>query len=309
MDKEEIIKQFEEHNNLKIIKVTPLDPGKKGDGQWLQNVWRLDASDGRKYVFKYIHLRDERYKDYLRIQSMHLKVAPKLFFIRKIGDNHYAVVVEWVEGITLEEANRKNKLKYFFGIGKVVELIKKLHAVDADAGVVSIDEAVIDSILDRDFLDRDLKETLRKYLVERLGIVNGRRMTIVHGDMHSRNIMVTEEGLKFIDFDDARFGDAYIDLIYMANNLVPATTFDKIYKFFFLQKFFDGHVPEDLWEIVNFYSVIKNVFRMNDEINNKVDHRATDTFSIMFDEHKNMTVNKPDWYIKMEKIFLWTKLK
>lgn len=309
MDNEEILKLFEKQNNLKVLNVTPISPNKKQKGDWLQNIWKIDASDGKKYVYKYLHLNDKRYKEYIKIQAMNIDFLPKLLFIHQIKENKYAIVVEWVEGVTLQHAYKKNMLKYFFATGKIVELIKKLHAVKIDAELISVSESDIDNILNRDFLDQELKQTLRKYMVERLDIVNGRRMCIIHGDIHSRNIIMTQEGLRLIDLDDIRFGDAYMDLIFMANNIVPATTFDKIYKFFFLQKFFDGNVPEDFWEVVNFYSIIKNIFRMNDEIKNRADHRAFNTFPIMFKEHKNMTVCKPDWYIRMERIFLWAKRK
>ena len=88
-------------------------------------------------------------------------------------------------------------------------------------------------------------------MTERLPLVNSRYKTVVHGDMHIGNILITEdEDVVFIDLDDVRFGDPFIDLVYASNIIFSKTEYHTYY--LFLKYYFGGILPQDFWPVVNF---------------------------------------------------------
>lgn len=72
-------------------------------------------------------------------------------------------------------------------------------------------EHAIFGLLDRRMDDGDL-DMMREYLLDLCGILSNQKQYLNHRDYHSRNIMVKDGGLKFLDFQDARMGPCQYDL-------------------------------------------------------------------------------------------------
>jgi Ser/Thr protein kinase RdoA (MazF antagonist) len=105
--------------------------------------------------------------------------------------------------------------------------IGRIHAVGATApfvhrpalSIASFGEEPRSYLLDYDWIPADLRDAYSSVLdqalrgvracFDRAGIVRSLRL---HGDCHPGNVLWTEEGPHFVDFDDARMGPAVQDL-------------------------------------------------------------------------------------------------
>ena len=109
-------------------------------------------------------------------------------------------------------------------IGRYVARIHNVGAAHpfASRPAVTIDEfgvASRDYLLEHDFLPRDLRDVWRgvvdqalagvRQAFDRAGPVAALRL---HGDCHGGNVLWTDAGAHFVDFDDARTGPAIQDL-------------------------------------------------------------------------------------------------
>lgn len=72
-------------------------------------------------------------------------------------------------------------------------------------------EHMIFGLLNKRMDDGDLDE-VRRYLLDLCQILSDQRQYLNHRDYHSRNIMVKDGDLRFLDFQDARMGPCQYDL-------------------------------------------------------------------------------------------------
>lgn len=302
-----LLKEIELHTKKKIVVIEEIDANKKASGEWEKKIYKIKMDDGYSYVLKRMHLKEHRFLEYKEIYAQELEFMPRLAFLKSIGNEEYIGLIEWVEGITLDKIFKDNYIKLLLNLKKIVMNTRSMHQSSRRPDPVSVSLEDIKIVLDREFLSNDQRQFLESYISERLNLINGRLKSIVHWDLHSRNMVLVNDSIRFIDFDDVRYGDPYMDLVYMANDIVPATKKEQLVKYLFLQYYFDYNIPEDFWEIVNVYSIIKIVFGMSDEIKNRKDHKAIMSFDTFLMEHENMKKSIPDWYRKLDKIIFWKK--
>ncbi|MBF0163816.1 MAG: serine/threonine protein kinase [Magnetococcales bacterium] len=103
----------------------------------------------------------------------------------------------------------------------------RIHALGATRSFVARPTLDVESfgeephrfLMDSKFIPLDLRtiyDTLIKELLQRIrrcfALAGGVRLIRLHGDCHSGNILWTERGPLFVDFDDARMGPAIQDL-------------------------------------------------------------------------------------------------
>jgi Ser/Thr protein kinase RdoA (MazF antagonist) len=103
----------------------------------------------------------------------------------------------------------------------------RIHAVGAIAPyahrpaltIASFGDGPRDWLLEHDFIPADLRETWVSVIDQALtGVracfarVGGVTMIRLHGDCHGGNVLYTDDGPHFVDFDDSRMGPAIQDL-------------------------------------------------------------------------------------------------
>ncbi|HEY0845911.1 MAG TPA: serine/threonine protein kinase [Noviherbaspirillum sp.] len=105
--------------------------------------------------------------------------------------------------------------------------IGRIHAVGATRAFearpsldpVTFGDEPRDWLLSRDFIPAELRDTYRGVVAQALDGVRrcyeragGIRMLRLHGDCHGGNVLWTDAGPHFVDFDDSRMGPAIQDL-------------------------------------------------------------------------------------------------
>ena len=160
---------------------------------------------------------------------------------------------------------------------------------------MSIPENCVEKIVKQDFLAPEIQRLLLSYLIGKLPIVNSRNRTIVHGDVHTGNILITEdEDVVFIDLDHVRFGDPYMDLVY-ASNLIGSRT-DRNTYYAFLKDYFETGIPRDFWPVVNFYSICKAIVIMKAEREPGANGKRMLSIERLIQQHGGFKEEEPRWY-------------
>ena len=139
--------------------------------------------------------------------------------LQRFGDFRFAVFPR--RGGRAPELENRDTLEW---LGR---FIGRIHAVGASARFTKRPALDIESfgiepsdwLLEQDFIPDDLREAWGSVVDQALdGVENcyeraGRVATIrLHGDCHAGNVLWTDDGPHFVDFDDARTGPAIQDL-------------------------------------------------------------------------------------------------
>ncbi len=266
--------------------------------------WRLVSSDRVVYVLKKIYLSPCRVRDFIRISQCNIPGFQKIIHICSANTiNEYWVLSEWVPGNTISPVFISKQNEEHKGqIKKVADILRNIHLTNQTNETAFWTEDSLRSILNCSFLNKNTQELLLSYMVDKLPIIQSRHCTIVHGDMHLRNIIVREDGnITFIDMDDIQYGDPYIDFVY-ASNLIRSA--DEYYTYYLLLNYyFENEIPADFWSIVNFYSIIKAINIMTSEAERSVDGLPILSMDGLISQHKGFMVEQPLWYSKLHKMF------
>ena len=205
------------------------------------------------------------------------------------------MLLEWKDGTIITDSSEE----HFDGnLQTAVAAIKKIHNDTQCQEKVRIDNSFIDEIESKTYLSRDEKKIIIQYVLSNLHYLNDRFKSIIHGDLHLQNILITNSGAMFIDLDDVCWGDPFEDLVYAAN--LHGMKSEAYPYYTFLEHYFDNKIPDEFWPIVNVYSIKKAMHIIEDEINRSQNHRSILSMSSILREHDYMSQDEPRWF----KIFL-----
>jgi Ser/Thr protein kinase RdoA (MazF antagonist) len=210
--------------------------GLRGDGRLLalnsyeNRVYQVWMEDAPPLVAKFY--RPERWSDaqileeHAFVQELvahEIPVVPPLALggttLREFGGFRFAVYQK--QGGRAPELEDARILEW---IGR---FIGRIHAVGATRpfqerpalDIASFGEEPRDYLLANDFIPPDLRDSWTSVAVQALDAVRhcyeraaGARAIRLHGDCHAGNVLWTDDGPHFVDFDDARSGPAMQDL-------------------------------------------------------------------------------------------------
>ena len=133
------------------------------------------------------------------------------FDVVKCG-NRYGSVFELINADTFANALKKNPDKYDEYSKKYIELVKTLHSTEADTNRLS-------NIKD---LYNKWSDDMSKFLTpDEVGVLHDiinsipDRNTFVHGDIHTKNVMMQDGELVFIDMANITYGHPVFDYMGM----------------------------------------------------------------------------------------------
>ena len=260
---------------------------------------RIISSEGKKYILKQIYLPASRVEEYKQICQKEILGFQKVIMVCDATNNKYWVLNEWVSGNTVCSAMpslKNNEQKKI--IKHIAESLREIHTEYQTETAVLFEADTLKNYLQCRFIDENTQELLSSYMLDKLPTIQKRHCTIVHGDFHTENIILTENGgITFIDMDDMRYGDPYIDLVYASNLICSA---DEYYTYYLLiNYYFANNIPTDFWPIVNFYSVIKAISIMESEAEMNADGKPLLSIEGFVKQHSGFTEEQPLWYTRL----------
>ena len=257
--------------------------------------------DGNVYLAKHMVMKDDRLKEYQAIQELNIASFQKTFHYLCIGECEYIVFLRWETGKPLSlELWNEDPSSYLLSLQKAAKTLWEIHTSNEMKKKIDISPQMIERVLNKDFLTSEQKQLLRQYINKNLPEINSRYITVIHGDLHINNILMTEKGIVFIDLDDTKYGDAYMDLVYAANIHYSRDLYRIYYEF--INFYFNYNVPTDFWRIVNIYSIYKAILIMDCEIKNSRERTPLFSMEDFIVQHDGMKSDVPVWYQNLEKI-------
>lgn len=268
---------------------------KKIDGKHTHR--KILASNGKAYILKKVSIPSGRINEFMKIRKMGIPGFQKIDYIKSTGNQEeYWLLAEWILGSPFKsdlDCITGEQEKYF--IKKITEKLKKIHTDYKQEYKVSLSETDVVHMVDQSFLPQETRKLLLSYMTGKLPLINSRYKTVVHGDMHIGNILITEdEDVAFIDLDDVRFGDPFIDLVYASNIVISKKEYHTYY--LFLKYYFGGTLPQDFWSIVNFYSICKAIMIMKAETKGGIDGNPVFSMDSFIRQHDGLQQEEPLWY-------------
>lgn len=134
----------------------------------------------------------------------------------RVGDS-YGSVFELLDAVSFAKILAEEPERIDWCVAETVDLIKKVHAIEVPAGrLPSIRESALRDIRRiRDILPDGLGGKLL-----RMAEAIPERGTMIHGDFHTKNIVLSRGEVLLIDMDTLSVGDPIFELAQMFNSYV-----------------------------------------------------------------------------------------
>ena len=291
---EDVRKYIEEKTGKQCVSCIEI---KSGDG--LRAHYKVSLSDDQVYLFKILHLSESRLRTYNSIMQTDIDCFQKTLYLWEIQQNKYGALIEWKESLIPFGYRGCDKTAIIGYVKEAAKTIRKVHE-NFLRDEICITPKDVENFFDinRELLDSYQADILREYVVNNMRYLNGRKKTVIHGDLHLKNMMVTVEGSFFIDLDDCDYNDPYLDLIY-ASNLIKSSE-EYVYYYHFLKSYFEDNIPQDFWIVVNIYSIYKAIFIMRCEKKFTYNHKPIFGFETFIRQHQMMHTHVPQWFMILE---------
>lgn len=228
----------------------------------------LGASSVKKYIIEkdnqeyLLRLYDARFMSSRYLAFRNMKVlfdnnvpVPRVYEYGILPDNiHGYAILEWVKGISLEELLVDEESEVFYGKEASLELIK-MHSI---LGIESknIQEKYMNTILKRISKLKKLGvnfdfELIEEFVYNYSNVLKNCPTSIIHGDYHPGNIVVSNDKQYFIDLDVCQNDFAWNDLSANSCNMDYPLFYTSL-----IYSYFNGNIPENFWMVYNLYGCL-----------------------------------------------------
>ncbi len=223
----------------------------------------LLLKDSKKYILRLYNQNfiSSRLVAFNNIKKLYVNGihVPKPIEIGSCNDSQYAyMILEWVNGKSIEDLIKSNneQTAIQFGIKSGQEL-RKLHSVESyNNPNIFLEYKEKISKKKAKFLSLGLRYDdilfIFDYLEKSRSLLHNNQSSIIHGDIHAGNIILSDDNKQFfIDLDVCKKSASWYDLASNAcllnNNMYYVGLFDG---------YFNEKIPDTFWEVYTFYGCL-----------------------------------------------------
>lgn len=216
--------------------------------------------DGKYYLLRLFDVRfmNSRYKALYNIETLYMNGinVPKVYEKGILNDTKGYALLDWIDGISLDEILISSELEIQYGKIAADELIK-MHNVKTNDKVMIYDKYIksfknkVNKIasLEIEYFFIDL---FKDYVNENSKLLNELNSnSIIHGDFHPGNIVISNNKLVFIDLDVCKISTPWEDLASNTCNM----NFPNFYSSVVLN-YFNGNIPKEFWKTYYLYGCL-----------------------------------------------------
>lgn len=206
----------------------------------------------RLYNTDFFQSRINAFNNMKLLSQKGIKVPQVMEYSELSHEKYSYAIIEYIEGTPLDKILTPENEEFY---GELVgKRLRDFHKVSTkpinvqDKYLRSI-EKKIKRITDQK-TDINLDELI-KYIDQNKQYLEGTTSSIIHGDFHPGNLILSEDDIYFIDLDVCKENHPYSDLSSNADN----NEYRKFYSSL-INSYFDNSPPEDFWRIYNLYGIM-----------------------------------------------------
>lgn len=281
-------------HTVRHVRTMHVNGNKTGGVSILLPIVTLSDEDEKEYTIKQLRMSQSRVEEYRTLCSMNLEGLQKIPYIIPCGVQNYLILSEWIQGETLEHIILRGDTSYKSLASAAACRLRSVHQNMVVREHITITDDDLRNLIFFDYLSKSTEQMLFEYMSHLLPYVNARNHSIVHGDMHVGNMLLTDHGkIVFIDLDDITCGDPFLDMTYAANIIFN----NRLQRFYhdFIIAYFDGKLPEHFWPVVNFYSIAKAIIIIKHELRS-YQGKTLLSMERLIAEHKGLQQDEPEWF-------------
>lgn len=209
--------------------------------------------EGKYYLLRIFDARfmKSRYKalENMEILLENNIAIPKVYSKGLLNDKKGYALLEWIDGISLENKLISNENEFQYGKYAAYELLK-MHKVNISNQINIYDRFTelfskkVKKVLELE-IEKENIELLRDFVIKYQSILKELRdNSIIHGDFHPENIIFNNNKLIFIDMDVCTISHPWEDLTSNACNMEFPNFYSSV-----IVNYFNGEVPEMFWQV------------------------------------------------------------
>ena len=206
----------------------------------------------RLYNTEFFQGRINAFNNMKLLSQKGIKV-PQVMEYQTLNKERYSyAIIEYIEGTSLDKVlTPENEEFYGELVGKKLRDFHQVSSrqIDVKDKYLRSIEKKIKRITDQK-IDINLDELIN-YIEQNKQYLEGTTSSIIHGDFHPGNLILSEDDIYFIDLDVCKENHPYSDLSSNADN----SDYRKFYSSL-INSYFDNTPPEDFWRIYNLYGIM-----------------------------------------------------
>ena len=206
----------------------------------------------RLYNTEFFQGRINAFNNMKLLSQKGIKV-PQVMEYQTLDKERYSyAIIEYIEGTSLDKVlTPENEEFYGELVGKKLRDFHQVSSrqIDVKDKYLRSIEKKINRITDQK-IDINLDELI-DYIEQNKQYLEGTTSSIIHGDFHPGNLILSEDDIYFIDLDVCKENHPYSDLSSNADN----SDYRKFYSSL-INSYFDNTPPEDFWRIYNLYGIM-----------------------------------------------------
>lgn len=206
----------------------------------------------RLYNTEFFQGRINAFNNMKLLSQKGIKV-PQVMEYQTLDKEKYSyAIIEYIEGTSLDKVlTPENEEFYGELVGKKLRDFHQVSSrqIDVKDKYLRSIEKKLKRISDQK-IDINLDELIN-YIEQNKQYLEGTTSSIIHGDFHPGNLILSEDDIYFIDLDVCKENHPYSDLSSNADN----SDYRKFYSSL-INSYFDNTPPEDFWRIYNLYGIM-----------------------------------------------------
>ena len=206
----------------------------------------------RLYNTEFFQGRINAFNNMKLLSQKGIKV-PQVMEYQTLDKERYSyAIIEYIEGTSLDKVlTPENEEFYGELVGKKLRDFHQVSSrqIDVKDKYLRSIEKKIKRITDQK-IHINLDELI-DYIDQNKQYLEGTTSSIIHGDFHPGNLILSEDDIYFIDLDVCKENHPYSDLSSNADN----SDYRKFYSSL-INSYFDNTPPEDFWRIYNLYGIM-----------------------------------------------------
>lgn len=252
----------------------------------------------RLYNVKFMKSRYETFNNMKFLLKRGINV-PNVYEYGELPNSKYGyAIIQWIDGIPLNNKLLTEKENFTYGKLAGSELLK-FHDVSMSSDV-DIYKKYYNSLYKKINKIANLNihfntKEMENFISSHISLLKNQKCSIIHGDFHPGNIVISNDRLYFIDLDVCKKDLPWSDLTTNSCNMDYPLFYTSV-----IYEYFKGNIPNEFWIIYNLYGCLYclDYLLYCVRMNNKTVNDGIEKINEFLKFTNNLSLLEPEWFNK-----------